>query len=770
MKRLVGFLFVTVSVMILAGEVSADGTWTVMSDLSPMESINRSYIDDGGCLWMINYYEGVYRYDGESCRVMTREDGITTDSVSDIAGDDDGNIWILSRKGLYRYDGVSWENIGFGASAYCNIMSRMAIDKRGTVWCGVFCHLLRYYGDRWKRYDTSDGLPADSLNTDVIVASPDGRVCAKFYYNDLWRRQQSDERTYVYDGISWKATYTVQSHKKIYDMDFITIICSPDGEFIANKIGSGLYRLDGYEWKKLTGVSPISTASLMFDSYGTLWAVSYRGVSFFDGERWREYTSDDGMPCTTVYSIAAASDGSILMTTNKGIVRYEPDLNDVDVWKRNVVTKNPVPRNVGYLFPTSDGSLYAAANWDGVFRLDGEAWIGYNEDDGLPSSNILDADLSIDNHLWIATKNGVAAFDGLGWTTYTADDGLSGNWIASISAAPNGTVGAAVYGKGVGVFDGKTWRVYDSADGLIYGSEGVELVAAGPDGTMWAASKTGVSRYNGFDWLSYGEDDGIQLYRPSLRFLEVGPNGNVWFGTYENGLYRFNGSMWMVHDCIIPQNETTGKGTISFGLNGDVWIGIEGGVSKFDGRTWVDYGPADGLSAGVVNDIALAPDGCAWIATTKGISCFDGESWVTYNLHDGLNGRNIQSVAIDHEGQIWCGETGAISLFTGAQTVGVERTDILPQRLALHGAYPNPFNSSTFIRFELAEQAMTELIIYTITGQKIRTLINGSCPAGLSNTVWNGLDDSGAPVASGIYMIALKAGGHMVSTRMTYMK
>ena len=75
------------------------------------------------------------------------------------------------------------------------------------------------------------------------------------------------------------------------------------------------------------------------------------------------------------------------------------------------------------------------------------------------------------------------------------------------------------------------------------------------------------------------------------------------------------------------------------------------------------------------------------------------------------------------------------------------------------GNYPNPFNPSTTIKFDLRKAGYVNLEIYNIKGQKVRTLIDQQQEAGYHSKVWNGIDDSGNPIGSGIYFYRLIVDG-----------
>jgi len=86
-------------------------------------------------------------------------------------------------------------------------------------------------------------------------------------------------------------------------------------------------------------------------------------------------------------------------------------------------------------------------------------------------------------------------------------------------------------------------------------------------------------------------------------------------------------------------------------------------------------------------------------------------------------------------------------------------TELLPTVTELTGNYPNPFNPSTNIKFSLKADSKVQLHIYNIKGQKVKTLINEDMEAGYHTVVWNGRDDNGKSVSSGVYFSNFGAAG-----------
>ena len=104
---------------------------------------------------------------------------------------------------------------------------------------------------------------------------------------------------------------------------------------------------------------------------------------------------------------------------------------------------------------------------------------------------------------------------------------------------------------------------------------------------------------------------------------------------------------------------------------------------------------------------------------------------------------------------------------------GVEFEDAnasLPKKTELSQNYPNPFNPTTTLRYALASTASVRLAVFSLDGRLIRTLIEGKVPAGEHQTVWDGRDEEGNVVPSGVYYYRLQAGEVTETRKLTLLK
>jgi hypothetical protein len=94
----------------------------------------------------------------------------------------------------------------------------------------------------------------------------------------------------------------------------------------------------------------------------------------------------------------------------------------------------------------------------------------------------------------------------------------------------------------------------------------------------------------------------------------------------------------------------------------------------------------------------------------------------------------------------------------------------IPISYALHPNFPNPFNPVTTLQYDLPEPGPVTLHIYNLLGQKVCTLVDAEIPAGRHSMQWQGRDDRGRPMPTGIYFVRFQAGGVIQHNKITLLK
>jgi hypothetical protein len=183
----------------------------------------------------------------------------------------------------------------------------------------------------------------------------------------------------------------------------------------------------------------------------------------------------------------------------------------------------------------------------------------------------------------------------------------------------------------------------------------------------------------------------------------------------------------------------------------------DGGVfrSTDNGGSWA----RTGLTITTVTDLAINSRGLIFAGTQKsGVlrSTDNGATWTA--LNSGLMTTSVAALATNARGDMFAG-TGGNGVFSSQFTTGVkENVGEIPRAFMLAQNHPNPFNPSTVIKYELPQAVDVQLAIWDLTGRRVRKLVQQQQPAGRYAITWDGRNEQGEALASGVYLYQLRAG------------
>ena len=111
-----------------------------------------------------------------------------------------------------------------------------------------------------------------------------------------------------------------------------------------------------------------------------------------------------------------------------------------------------------------------------------------------------------------------------------------------------------------------------------------------------------------------------------------------------------------------------------------------------------------------------------------------------------------------------------VKLIIDATSLDIADNSAIPTEFKLHENYPNPFNPSTNIKFDIPENGLVSLIVYDLMGHKVTELVNTNMNSGFHNVSWNGTDNFGNTVSTGVYIYQLKTGNYSNTQKMLFIK
>ena len=233
---------------------------------------------------------------------------------------------------------------------------------------------------------------------------------------------------------------------------------------------------------------------------------------------------------------------------------------------------------------------------------------------------------------------------------------------------------------------------------------------------------------------------------------------------------EFDGTNWTVYDTSnsgLPDNHVN---AIAIDAGGNKWIGTGswgggGGLAEFDGVNWTVYNTSNsGLPSNYVDAVAIDAGGNKWIGTYGGgLAEFDGVNWTVYNTsNSGLPSNYVNAIAIDVSGNKWMGTGGeGLAVYTGGAGIKEKNEKCKLQNVKLF-TYPNPFTRETVIRYSVlavsGKRPAVSVKVYDISGRLVKTLVNKTQKSGYYTIKWDGTNNAGRKLSSGIYFIRLNAG------------
>jgi hypothetical protein len=298
-------------------------------------------------------------------------------------------------------------------------------------------------------------------------------------------------------------------------------------------------------------------------------------------------------------------------------------------------------------------------------------------------------------------------------------------------------------------------------------------------GNVWLGTWGGVSKFDGISWTIYNDSNSGLIY-DMVWSIAIDSSNNKWFATW-NGVSKFDGINWTTYQTYNSGLISNNIQSVVIDASNNKWFGTyDFGISVFDDTNWTNYTTSNsGLVSNEISCMAIDGSGNKWFGTFgSGVSKFDGINWTTYNTwNSGLPGDYIDAIVLDGSGNKWFATGDGVGYLGSPTSVPEEEQPNIPLVFELFQNYPNPFNPTTTITFTVYGSQLivhrpihTSLKIYNIRGQLVRTLVDDERLPGYYQVFWDGKDNSGKEVASGIYFYRLEASNLKLTRRMVLLK
>ncbi len=370
-------------------------------------------------------------------------------------------------------------------------------------------------------------------------------------------------------------------------------------------------------------------------------------------------------------------------------------------------------------------------------------------------------------------------YDGTSFTNTTHIVDSDSGYAGSMAFAEDGTIFLANDLDGLRAYEygGSSFTNIAHIDDGRFSAADVEVAA---DGTIFLAQGIELRAYKYIDTnftntghITCDEFWPWRLAVASDNTVFVAGRGSVvsWGGLWA---YSYDGSSFIKTAQVDDTGSTLGvavaeDGTVFRVGNFNLLVAYSYKDTSFTNITNVEIG-----NTREYKDVVVAADGTVFIANADdGLRAYsyDGSSFTLMaHINDGGEAVGV-AVGADSTVFLAAGEMGLIAYkYSGYVTGFAGEPSILPASFSLDQNYPNPFNPTTIINYDVASAGHVELKVYNQLGQEIGTLVNSMKQIGSHQVVWEGKDNQGNVVSSGVYFYQLKSSSFMQTRKMLFIR
>lgn len=372
-------------------------------------------------------------------------------------------------------------------------------------------------------------------------------------------------------------------------------------------------------WLDQDGLPQSSVVSIAQTPDGYLWFGTLGGLARFDGVRFTTFNGNNTKEITSDLMTALLSDpaGNLWMATESGLVRRSADGRFTHFTAAEGAPEKPAM----CLWRDGSDTLWIGTDGSGLYSYRDGRFTAFTVNEGLPSNQVFALAGDGSGGLWIGTAKGLVHLQNDRFANYTISDGLPQDFIRALCLDPKGS--------------------------------------------LWIGSDDGgLSQFRDGHFQNYGAREGLKYNR--VWTLLADAEGSLWVGTLGGGIYRlkderfeaFTAAEGLPGDRVVVLHQSP---------QGDLWIGTDGGLSRLrEGRFRV-YTTQDGLANEFVEGIYQDKEGSLWAGSVDGLTRFKDGVATVFSTADGLSSKEVTAIGEDLAGQLWVGTENGVDRLTNGR-------------------------------------------------------------------------------------------------------
>jgi ligand-binding sensor domain-containing protein/putative methionine-R-sulfoxide reductase with GAF domain len=625
--------------------------------------------------------------------------GLSQRSITSIAQDPSGFIWMGSQDGLLRFDGyeikIFKSNLRNQNSLADNNVRAIAADAFGNVWVATQGGGLDKYDTRLEKFVHHRNNPKDenSISGNAVWSVLIDKK------NNVWAGTWSDGLN-VLDSATKKFKRVSATNDPI-----MAIAQSTDGKIWFGGNGLNFYDPSKGESKNFTLQSEkgerknAGIRALLVSTSGKIWAgTDEDGIYVLDPETETfNHISGKSPDVSQVYALFENSNGQVLAGTNAGL---------------SIITGETISEIFSYdasnIFSISNNSVRALArdNQEGIWigcegggmnkLLERKKFQLFRHEAGNPNSLSFNLIRSIyddrEGNIWVGTQGGgLNLFDHEEKKFKVAENGgksfkLSSNQISSLYQDKQGTFWVGTWGFGLNKVDLATnqVKVYKHEGKNSLPDDRIQITYEDKQGNFWVGTESGLASFDRVSetWKQYAhsENDPNSIIGNNIQgqaFVET-EDGSLWIGTWF-GLNRLNKERTKFEHFV---SDTTNSNSLSSDhvislhadKNGNLWMGtFGGGLNQLEIQSGkiIHYTEEEGLANNTIFGIKEDLEGNLWMSTSNGLSRFNPKTktFINYDASEGLQSNEFYwgAAHVTRNGEMLFGGINGLNFFNPSE-------------------------------------------------------------------------------------------------------
>lgn len=407
------------------------------------------------------------------------------------------------------------------------------------------------------------------------------------------------------------------------------------------------------------GLSHSGANSILQDKRGHLWIGTDGGIFKFDGSEFTDFSEKEGIAGNETIDLSEDQEGNIWMISlRKGITKYN-GRNFMKYTQKDTLSEENYYR---VIFTDSKNRVWIGSDAGLLVFQNGAISPYLTENKKKFIDPVYEIIEDSKGNIWIGTDNGITVIQGNKTIHLSTKNGLPSNYISAIVEDPSGNYWIGTDNGVVKLLAGSlSNEVIELEANLLKGIDtSVHDLLIDEEKNIWVATQlNGIYIISSTSEITHlTSDNGLSSNLITSLFIDN--TGNIWVAS--DGIVKISKNAFTSYPKIKGLNDPTIY-CITEDLEGNIWLGTDKGIYKYDGINITQYTTADGLAGNLIEASITDLKGDLWFGTSKGLCKYNKGKFKTFTTKDGLPGNNIMSLLLDKEGNIWIGTLDGFSKY-----------------------------------------------------------------------------------------------------------